>query len=114
MFKYQLDYWTPENRNAKFPILLIDGSGTNPNNIISDFWVKSGAYFRLKNLVIGYSLPRKFSQKINFNKIRFYATGENLFTHSKGYKGYDPEISVNNGSFYPIMRTLTFGIDINF
>ena len=50
MFKYQLDYWTPENRNAKFPILLIDGSGNNPNNIISDFWVKSGAYFRLKIL----------------------------------------------------------------
>lgn len=114
MFKYQLDYWTPENRNAKFPILLIDGSGNNPNNIISDFWVKSGAYFRLKNLAIGYSLPRKSLQKINLNKIRFYATGENLFTHSKGYEGYDPEISVNNGSFYPIMRTLTFGIDINF
>jgi len=114
MFKYQLDYWTEDNRDAKFPILLIDGSGNNPNNIISDFWVKSGAYLRLKNVVVGYTLPRQLTNRWNMNKMRFYLSGNNLLTFSNGYEGYDPENSVSGGSFYPLMRTMTVGLDINF
>ncbi|MBN2639416.1 MAG: TonB-dependent receptor [Bacteroidales bacterium] len=114
IYKNQLDYWTEDNRDAKFPILLIDGSGNNPNNIISTQWVKSGAYMRLKNLVIGYSLPKQMLQKIKMDKLRIYASGQNLFTLSNAYKGYDPELSVSNGNFYPVMRTLTLGLDIRF
>jgi TonB-linked SusC/RagA family outer membrane protein len=114
MFKYQLDYWTEDNRDAKFPILLIDGSGNNPNNVISDFWVKSGAYLRLKNVVLGYTLPRHLTNRWNMNKVRFYLSGNNLLTFSNAYEGYDPEISVSGGSFYPLMRTMTVGLDINF
>jgi TonB-linked SusC/RagA family outer membrane protein len=114
MFKYQLDYWTEDNRNAKFPILLIDGSGNNPNNLISDFWVKSGAYLRLKNVVLGYTIPKQITTKWNANKIRLYVSGQNLLTFSNAYEGYDPEVSVSSGSFYPLMRTMTVGLDINF
>lgn len=114
MFKNQLDYWTEDNRDAKFPILLIDGSGNNPNNIISDFWVKSGAYLRLKNVVLGYTLPKQVVNKLNMSKIRFYVSGQNLLTFSNAYEGYDPENSVSGGSFYPLMRTMTVGVDINF
>lgn len=114
MFKNQLDYWSEDNRNAKFPILLIDGSGNNPNNIISDFWVKSGAYLRLKNVVLGYTIPKQITTKWNMNKIRLYVSGQNLLTFSNAYEGYDPENSVSSGSFYPLPRTMTVGLDINF
>ncbi len=114
MFKHQLDYWTETNRDAEFPILLIDGSGANPNNIVSTFWTKSGAYMRLKNLAIGYSFPSAWTEKIRIGKARLYVAGQNLFTVSNAYKGYDPEISVNGGSFYPVMKTFTCGLDIQF
>ncbi len=114
MFKNQLDYWSEDNRDAKFPILLIDGSGNNPNNIISDFWVKSGAYLRLKNVVLGYTIPKQTTNRWNMNKVRFYISGQNLLTFSNAYEGYDPENSVSSGSFYPLMRTITVGVDINF
>lgn len=115
MFKNQLDYWTPENRNAKFPLLLIEGSeGTNPNNIISDFWVKSGAYMRLKNVVIGYTIPKAVSEKMYLTRVRFYVSAQNLLTLTNAYEGYDPENSVSDGYFYPLMRTITFGLNINF
>lgn len=114
IFKNQLDTWTPENRNAEFPLLLIDGTGSNPNNIVSDFWIRSGAYLRLKNLVVGYTIPKNILNKMNVEHLRFYVSGQNLFTMNKAYKGYDPENSVNNGSFYPVMQTFTLGVDIRF
>ena len=114
IFRHQLDYWTEDNRNAEFPLLLIDGTGNNPNNIISDFWVKSGAYLRVKNVVLGYTLPQRMLNRINFERIRLYVSGQNLFTVSNAYGGYDPEIAVSGGTFYPVMRTYTIGVDINF
>ena len=114
IFRSQLDNWTENNRNAQFPLLLIDGTGSNPNNIISDFWVKSGAYLRIKNVVIGYSLPESLTRRYSVQHVRLYAGAQNLFTFSDAYKGYDPENSVDSGSFYPLMQTYTFGVDIRF
>lgn len=114
MFKNQLDYWTEDNRDAKFPLLLIDGSGNNPNNIISDFWVKSGAFLRLKNVVLGYTIPKGITSKHGINSVRFYLSGQNLLTFSNAYEGYDPENSVSSGSFYPLMKTYTVGLTVNF
>ncbi|MDD4515821.1 TonB-dependent receptor [Massilibacteroides sp.] len=114
IFKNQLDTWTPDNRDAEFPLLLIDGSGNNPNNIVSDFWIKSGAYMRLKNLVIGYTIPKNLINKLGINNLRFYVSGQNLFTFSSAYKGYDPENYVSNGNFYPVMQTFSLGVDIRF
>lgn len=114
MMRNQLDTWTPDNRDAQFPLLLIDGSGSNPNNIISDFWVKSGAYMRIKNVVIGYTLPKELLRKTKIENVRFYASGQNLFTLTNAYEGYDPEESVSSGNFYPLMQTYTFGVDIRF
>lgn len=123
MTQNQLDNWTPTNTDAAFPLLLIDGSGSNANNIISDFWVKSGAYMRVKNVVIGYTLPKNLLQKIKIENLRFYVSGQNLFTVSNAYKGYDPECAVSlttsgttvsGGNFYPLMQTFTFGMDIRF
>ncbi len=114
IFESQLDYWTPENPNAEFPILLIDGTGANPNNIPSTQWIKSGAYMRVKNVVLGYTLPKQMMNNYKLDNLRVYVSGQNLLTFSHAYAGYDPEESVNGGSFYPLNRTLTFGLDIRF
>ncbi|MDR3261215.1 MAG: TonB-dependent receptor [Tannerella sp.] len=114
VFEHQLDAWSENNRDAEYPLLLIDGQGTNSNNIPSDFWIKSGAYMRLKNVAIGYSLPAGMLNKIGVDRLRLYVSGQNLFTVSNAYKGYDPENDVSSGSFYPVMQTFTFGIDFQF
>lgn len=116
IYEYQLDYWTEDNRNAKFPILLEDPNGTNPNNMISSFWVKSGAYCRLKNVVIGYTLPAKILRKVNLSKVRVYASAQNLFTIKDNfYEGFDPENSIGSGvSCYPLNKTFLFGLNVEF
>jgi len=115
IFKHQLDTWTPENPNAEFPLLLIEGtSGSNPNNIVSDFWIRSGAYMRVKNVVLGYTVPTKALNTVKVDNLRFYINCQNLLTLSKAYKGYDPENYVDSGNFYPVMQTVTFGVDFRF
>jgi TonB-linked SusC/RagA family outer membrane protein len=115
VFKYQLDTWTPQNPNAEYPLLLLEGqAGSNPNNIVSDFWIKSGAYMRVKNVVVGYKLPAKMLNKVGIDNLRFYVNAQNLFTISNAYSGYDPENGVSNGNFYPVMKTFTFGVDLRF
>lgn len=109
----QFDTWTEENRNAKYPLLVIEQtSGSNPNNLPSSFWIKSGAYMRLKNLVVGYTLPRNIISKVGLSNLRFYLSGQNIFTIQNAYPGYDPESTP--GSYYPLMRIYTFGIDLRF
>ncbi len=109
----QFDSWTPDNPNAKYPLLVAETtSGSNPNNICSSFWIKSGAYMRLKNLVVGYTLPKNITGKAGISHLRFYLSGQNLFTVQNAYPGYDPE--ANAGSYYPLMRIYTFGIDLRF
>lgn len=113
MYESQLDTWTPENPNAEFPLLLVDNGSTNMNNIISSFWIKSGAYVRLKNITLGYSLPKKLLRKAHINNLRFYLSCQNLFTICDGYKGYDPENGAGT-SLYPLMKVFTFGVNLDF
>lgn len=113
IMREQFDTWTEDNRNAKYPLLVKeDVAGSNPNYLPSSFWIKSGAYMRLKNLVIGYTLPRKILNGIGISNLRFYVSGQNLFTVQNAYPGYDPESSP--ASYYPLMRIYTFGIDLKF
>lgn len=117
IFEYQLDTWSEDNLDAKFPILLQDSNGSSQNNMISTLWVQSGAYCRLKNLVIGYTLPKKWTRKALIEKVRFYATAQNLFTirGDNFYEGFDPETSVSSGSScYPVNKTFLFGVNLEF
>lgn len=117
IYDYQLDAWTPENPDAKWPLLLVDATGSNQNYITSSYWIKSGAYCRLKNLVVGYTLPSKWTQKAFISKVRFYASMQNLFTlrGDSFYKGFDPESSVGAGaSCYPVNKSFLFGLNVEF
>jgi TonB-linked SusC/RagA family outer membrane protein len=111
MYQYQKDFWTPANPNAAYPRLTINN---NNNYVASSYWIKPGAYLRLKNAVLGYTLPNSVSSKVKVGSIRLYVSGQNLFTWDKFYPGFDPEIANNSGQFYPIMKTYTFGMNVKF
>ncbi len=103
--------WTEmENRNGTIPNPL--GSPMNKEN--SSRFIEDGSYFRLKNVQIGYTLPKNVTEKFLCSRLRFYVTASNLFTITK-YSGYDPEVGsgVDYGN-YPQSRTFTFGLNANF
>jgi TonB-linked SusC/RagA family outer membrane protein len=116
LFTHQLDTWTPDNPNAAYPILVPEANSAD-NFVKSDKWIRNGAYTRLKNIMLGYSLPKSFLEKTKMDGVRFYISGQNLFTISHFYAGYDPEVNYGGslgGEFYPIMTTVTFGANFKF
>lgn len=105
------DVWTPENPDAKYPRVVGHNwaeSGTNP----STFWIRNGAFFRLKDLNVAYALPTSFTDKIKMNSVNVFFNGTNLLVFSPMTEFQDPE-QLNYDS-YPIMKTFTFGLDIKF
>jgi hypothetical protein len=107
------DYWTPENRDALFPRLAFNNSNNQQN---SSFWVKDASYLRLKNIQLGYTIPKNLISKIGISNLRLYVSTDNVFTISNFWKYFDVEAPVLSGygNFYPIMRTTTVGIDLTF
>ena len=106
-----LDRWTPTNPGAKYPRLY---SGGNGNYIASNYWLKNGAFLRVKHITLGYNLPKKLMNKASLQQCRFYLSVVNPLTISNYEPGFDPEISNTSGAFYPIMRTITGGVNIRF
>ncbi len=105
------DVWTETNPNGSIP----NPYGNSSMNFdTSSRFVESGAYFRLKNIQVGYTIPRHITQKAFINRLRIYATANNLLTFTK-YTGYDPEVGsgIDYGN-YPQSRTITFGINVDF
>ena len=104
--------WTKENTSGTIPNMGPSGSSRNTES--SSRYVEDGSYLRLKNLQIGYTLPRSLTQKVGISNCRFYVTMGNLLTLTS-YSGYDPEVGggVDWGN-YPQSRTITFGTNINF
>ncbi len=105
-----VNYMELENRQGTIPNPL--GSPTNTEN--STRFLEDGSYLRLKNLQIGYTLPKNITETFRCSRLRFYVTASNLFTVTK-YTGYDPEVGsgVDYGN-YPQSRTFTFGLNANF
>ncbi len=106
-----LDRWTPTNPGAKYPRLY---SGGNGNYIQSNYWLRDGAFMRVKHITLGYNLPKKLMDKASMTQCRFYVSVVNPLTISNYEPGFDPEISNTSGAFYPIMRTITGGVNIRF
>ena len=107
-----LDRWTPENTNAKYPRLYKGGNGNY--TIFSDYFIRNGAFMRIKQITVGYSLPKKWLNRIKVQQLRFYVNTVNPFTFSNYDAGFDPEINDTNGSFFPIMKTTTVGVNLKF
>lgn len=74
--------------------------------------MRNGSYLRLKNLEIGYTIPKSIINKIHLNNVRIYFMGTNLVTFSK-FKLWDPELGSVDGQDYPLSRSYTLGLTIN-
>lgn len=105
--------WRPDNTDAEYPRLSVNGGSYANNYRVSDFWMRDGAYLRLKNVSVGYTLPSKWTRKINIQEIRLSVTGNNLLTFTQ-FKYLDPESPNAVTGYYPQQRTVTFGLDITF
>jgi len=104
-----LNAWTTENNTASYPRLTPYQTNYQP----SAFWVRSGAYLRLKNIQLGYKLPKSILQKTFIENVRLFASAQNVFTITSLPKDIDPE-SPNDNRYYPQVRTITFGLNANF
>ena len=103
--------WRPDNPNAKFPRLGIEARDNGGK--FSSWWVKDGTYLRLKSVQLGYTLPKKLTEKAGFRTIRAYVSGGNLLTIC-GLDYMDPEMPGVNQGYYPQQRTYEFGLNITF
>jgi TonB-linked SusC/RagA family outer membrane protein len=99
-----------EDVNASYPRLSYGGNANNYRN--STFWLRNGAYLRLKTLDLGYTMPQSVSSKLYMNKLRFYVTGLNVLTFSS-FKMWDPEMGSSTGETYPLPKSWTFGLTFN-
>jgi TonB-linked SusC/RagA family outer membrane protein len=106
-----LDRWTPNNPGAAYPRLYDGGNG---NYVGSDFWLRNGAFLRIRHITLGYNLAKKWMDKMKIQQCRFYVSVVNPFTFSNYEPGFDPEINNTTGAFYPIMRTATIGFNVRF
>lgn len=98
------------------------GPDPNDNRRVSSRYIEDGSFVRIKNVTLGYTLPKGLLKKAHFTNLRFYASAQNLKTWTD-YSGYDPEVGsynqnplingVENGR-YPIARSFTFGLNAGF
>jgi len=111
VFNHQLDYWSENNTNAKYPRVLDSNQGSF-NYQTSDFWKINAGYLRLKNVQVGYNFSNSLLKQTGFENIRLFFTATNLFTIDDFIPGYDPETS--NAYTYPLSRTYSFGLNLRF
>jgi len=106
------DYWTPENLDARFPR---PRKSVDYNAMMSDYWVIDAHYIRLKNIQIGYTIPRQLSQKWHIQRARVYLAGTNVFTFSPLKEwGLDPEFVSGRFLYYPQTSVYTLGVNLTF
>ena len=109
--------WTPENPTSNIPAALESSS----NGVISSRIIEDGSFLRLKTITLGYTLPKKVTNRWNISTARLYVAAQNLWTLDN-YSGYDPEVSIRNSaltpgidySSYPRAYTVNFGLNLAF
>ncbi|MFT3946774.1 MAG: TonB-dependent receptor [Agriterribacter sp.] len=101
--------WTPENTNAKYP--RAGDWAPEYGAAGSTFWMRNGAYMRLKNLNIGYEFPKQWINMFKMQSLRFFFNATNLFVIS-AIKEMDPE--QNTLDSYPVMKTFSGGVNLTF
>lgn len=109
------DAWTETNHDASMPRIFTDtNSPSSSRNAVSTFWLQNTNYLRLKNLQLGYTLPKSLLANWGIDNVRFYYSVENLFTIDNMKINIDPEATSQRLSSYPLLRTHAFGINITF
>ena len=110
---YFKDMWTESNHSTKYPKAYVSDTR---NSLNSEFYLHKADFLRVKTLQLGYTIPRKLTAKVGIDKVRFFANLENYFTFTS-YPGLDPEASeptTTSGMTYPLIKSASFGLNLNF
>ena len=109
-----LEAWTPENTGAKYP--RISTAYANTMGSYSSKYLYDNTYARLRNVTLGYTLPKVLTSRFQVNSLRFFVQGDNLLTvGSAAGRGTDPEQSVSGttGNRFPTTKSVSFGLQLN-
>lgn len=116
VLKQHLDYWTPTNTGAYYPKPYMS-SEHHKNTRTQTGYLQNGAYTRLKNVQLGYTIPQSITSRLHLDRVNVYVSGENLLTITKLPKMFDPE-GINgdsgHGEIYPLSKTISVGTSITF
>ena len=114
--RWQADGSWTMNQNERYPIYprleTMSNAGT-ASTITSDFWVLNATYLKVRNIQLGYMLPRTLINPWGLSNLRVYFSADNPFSFSHFRKGWDPEINTS-GTYHPILTTYTFGLNLKF
>jgi hypothetical protein len=118
MLDYTIGRWTGNGSSTTVPRLT---TSLTRNTVFSDYFVEKGDFLRIRNLQVGYTLPKILSTSLGAKKVRAYLSANNLYTLT-GYSGFDPDIGNFGGvlaagvdyGFYPQARTFMFGLTLQF
>ncbi len=113
VFDFHIDRWTPTNPDAMYPRLTVGAESAN-NAVKSSFWIENAAYLRLKNVQLGYTLPEHWTKRMSLSRLRIYTSIQNALTFSDMKGGWDPETADGGGRIYPVNRTFSVGLNLNF
>ncbi len=108
--------WTAANSTNTYPSVNV---GSTTNSAPNSFYVESGAYVRIRNIQLGYTLPSLLATKLRMQRVRFFANAQNPINFFK-YRGFSPEIGgapLNAGidnNVYPLYATYNFGVNVTF
>ena len=110
-YGFWADRWTPTNTDAAYPAARNYGfPGTDFP--ASTWFIRDASFIRLKNLNVSYSLPKNILRRVHVDNIRVFFTGTNLFLLKEGIKDFDYDPEANNIRSYPLMKTVSFGLNI--
>jgi len=115
--KHQLNYWTPDNRDAFYPRVYGDPNGNTGSNYGRSRYVQTkylfdGSYLRIQNITIGYTIDKESLNRLNMNTLRIFVAGSNLHTFDHLPKGLEPDQGSNG--VYPIMKNISVGVNLSF
>ena len=110
------NYWSSfntdeQNAAAKYPRL--SNNSNSADHKLSDYWLFNGRYFRMKNITVGWTLPKAWTEKVSMSSVRMYVAGNDLFCISQYPDGFDPETPAS-GSIHPTTSSVVFGLQVNF
>lgn len=116
VYSYQLDYWTPENTDAFFPRnYSLGGVNYGYNRSTQTKYLLSGAYLRIKNITLGYTLPSSWVEKVKIDKLRIYVAAENVAKFDSWPEGVNPTlVNKGAGATYPLLKGYSIGLNMTF
>ncbi|WP_051218739.1 SusC/RagA family TonB-linked outer membrane protein [Segatella baroniae] len=103
-----------DNRYPKYPRLEITSNAGSNNTLTSDFWLLDASFVKVRNIQLGYTLPKNLLKPVGLSALRLYLSLDNPISFDKYRKGWDPENTQTDGSYYPTLSTYTLGLTLNF